>query len=1821
MIYKSKHISCICVVKVKFSGEDNGEDCLQQRVKKERLRNMTCLTSDTKSFDGQWYICHGCKRSIERGNVPSCNEKHHNFQVPDMPHEFKTEDMTLNKLESHLLKLIIPFIRVVHIPRSSEFKILGPMICVEADVKQTMDKLLPVEQDLIPVCLKRRPEYKGHFIEEVVSMTKIVQYFEYFKAYNPLFKDVEFSEEKLNRILSENLHRIAQQDERKTSQLDANVDHSEREIQNDTASGDGRDADDCNDDDGEVDLNKQNETSEEKETDDLSHDYSLPHYQTEVHDDTVIEPLTVTESRYHISDIIANAVVEQEQYQRTLKRRSKLIEKVEVAPTAASNFKYWESAKDLEEKAFPHLFPTGTGGYLSTHQKNGVGFANYVKQRILGKDCRYRDDGVYMAFLFMVKEQIEIKRSVCTFFRKSKVNRMTYDVNFLKSADKSEIERTDLGYRVFKNMRGTAPYFQQVKLKVMTMIRQLGAPTLFLTLSAAETHWTDLIKNLLQKERNCVVSDEDVQSLTKADVNKLISRNVTDVTMHFSNRMKIIYKALSKPGIFDDYYVSDHFYRIEFQQRGAPHIHSLLWLKDHEGNSPPTYNGSRESEDECVQFIDKVISGKLEGNDSDENVRFFQSHAHTFTCRKKCNKIVIKSTEGHGKYDGVKTGPELTMNSCRFKFPKFPVRKTCIIDAPDSYISDDIKKCWKNNYLKVRRFILRQTYTEPRSEPNQDFLNLTFDEFLDAVGMNEEEYMNALRVSVAANRSGCEVFLKRDCGDIFVNNFNPKILKVHHANMDLSFILNEYACVAYILGYLTKNESGLSRLLHQIEVESAKYGRSTDEKMKLFSRALDNSREVSRPEVVYRMLGLHFCSSTRTHAFVQTGHPNKRDGLVKAHLEELEENDDPFYNSIIDYYVHRPKDLENVTLAQFVRDYKIVYRSKAEKEADEHVNTAMTDDYTENENDTGTVRCLLNKKGKFRHNNKHTMVRYYLSKQSELEIKRSLLVLFVPFRNELKEIHEVPGFSVDDIYEKHKNTIETIRKQFEPNRQLLLNLEKAIDEYDADEAENNSDPDDDMICEDDQNENSETTSKKDLQHFINLADKKSNTEIDVAKRETICESIKQLNTEQRQIFDDVIERLASGNELTDDANPFYLYISGAAGTGKTFLMNVIREAAKFILMKSGDDPSKPSILVLSPTATAARLVGGQTIESGMKMSRPDDCESYEVFSSNATCAYEYQQVRAIFIDEISMVGSNKLHAIHTRCEQILGKMEKPFAAMSVVCTGDFLQLPPVKDKWIFANNSRPQRADATAPNKWKQNFRMYELTQKMRSLEDSSFSALCDRIGTNSLTEDDVSTLRGRIIACPNESDNDAFKSGKMAIIVKDNEKCSELNLKKLEALQGDEKLFRADDICTNVDHYDKSAVFDLPYTRTASLPFQLAVKLNAPVMLTVNVNKCDGLTNGVRGYVVDIDEKRNLIWVKFQSGIGMQSAEIGKHQYKYSGISGAVPIKKIKASFRLNPPNNSVRIQRCQYPLVLAYAITAHKCQGLTLSDVIIDFSDEKKRKTPTSAGIFYVAATRVKNLSSLYLNSFHRSMIVYSKVVASELERLRNHARYTFYKEPLASNMLNRGHNEEVRIVYLNINGLLLANHLDSLNHDKNLKAADIICIAESKLDETVASELVDLADFRQLMRLDFRHQSMGMIIYTRISSSHVTCEVQYTMNSDHKTQIIQMNINEEKKIAFMYLHPSTSDAGISNVMSCVRANEIIMGDLNIDSLQKSSRNRLELLCQRMNLIISHHGATHMNSQIDHVLVPITYAKESYYVQTYRNFYSDHCAVCLRL
>merc|ERR1711881_413945 len=113
-------------------------------------------------------------------------------------------EMSLSKLESHLLKLIIPFIRIAHIPGYGQYKVKGPMITVEADVTKTLnEKILPRQQELIPVALKRKLTYKGTVMEEMVSKNKVQAYFDYLKTSNPLFVDESLDMQRIDDWIEE----------------------------------------------------------------------------------------------------------------------------------------------------------------------------------------------------------------------------------------------------------------------------------------------------------------------------------------------------------------------------------------------------------------------------------------------------------------------------------------------------------------------------------------------------------------------------------------------------------------------------------------------------------------------------------------------------------------------------------------------------------------------------------------------------------------------------------------------------------------------------------------------------------------------------------------------------------------------------------------------------------------------------------------------------------------------------------------------------------------------------------------------------------------------------------------------------------------------------------------------------------------------------------------------------------------------------------------------------------------------------------------------------------------------------------------------------------------------------------------------------------------------------------------------------------------------------------------------------------------------------------------------------------------------------------
>ena len=118
---------------------------------------------------------------------------------------YDREFLKLNRLEAYILKLVIPFIRIAHCPKGPYLKLKGDLILITADLVHSLNKVLPVEQNLIPVSFKRKLVYSGSYIEEYVEKDKLMLYFNWFKSNNHLFEDVVLDSELIEQFENESL--------------------------------------------------------------------------------------------------------------------------------------------------------------------------------------------------------------------------------------------------------------------------------------------------------------------------------------------------------------------------------------------------------------------------------------------------------------------------------------------------------------------------------------------------------------------------------------------------------------------------------------------------------------------------------------------------------------------------------------------------------------------------------------------------------------------------------------------------------------------------------------------------------------------------------------------------------------------------------------------------------------------------------------------------------------------------------------------------------------------------------------------------------------------------------------------------------------------------------------------------------------------------------------------------------------------------------------------------------------------------------------------------------------------------------------------------------------------------------------------------------------------------------------------------------------------------------------------------------------------------------------------------------------------------------
>ena len=358
---------------------------------------------------------------------------------------------------------------------------------------------------------------------------------------------------------------------------------------------------------------------------------------------------------------------------------------------------------------------------------------------------------------------------------------------------------------------------------------------------------------------------------------------------------------------------------------------------------------------------------------------------------------------------------------------------------------------------------------------------------------------------------------------------------------------------------------------------------------------------------------------------------------------------------------------------------------------------------------------------------------------------------------------------------------------------------------------------------------------------------------------------------------------------------------------------------------------------------------------------------------------------------------------------------------------------------------------------------------------------------------------------CPNENDNNKYKHGKLAIVVTTNRERNIVNLEKLHRLLPNEETYEESCIDESINSKTGPKVPEnLPHTQTGQLETSLILKKNAPVMITSNHPqqryKNNGIVNGSRGYIDSIQfSKENpkeieIIWVRFnddQTGQLLRQDNQALLKHHKPNDPKAVPIRKQKKPFQ--PMGGNTSVVRTQFPLTLCYALTAHKCQGQTLEEVIVDFIEARR----IDAGSFYTAMSRVRRGQSLYLRDFKPEYIAANESVERQMKSMKISVPVTFKKFFLDFEIFEE-QNNEVKIGYININCLYHSKSDIFLNNDENLLLLDYLAIADTRLtDEHLSKDLQEkLSNWNILHRFDatdnMTMKHMGLLLLKSKRSS---------------------------------------------------------------------------------------------------------------------------------
>ena len=615
--------------------------------------------------------------------------------------------------------------------------------------------------------------------------------------------------------------------------------------------------------------------------------------------------------------------------------------------------------------------------------------------------------------------------------------------------------------------------------------------------------------------------------------------------------------------------------------------------------------------------------------------------------------------------------------------------------------------------------------------------------------------------------------------------------------------------------------------------------------------------------------------------------------------------------------------------------------------------------------------------------------------------------------------------------------------------------------------------------------------------------------------------------------------------------PVYHLITGSAGTGKSVLIRAVYQTLIKVFSKDPTlaNPDLITVLLAAPTGLAAFNIGGSTIHSALGITTNENRSAQMKPLSDelkSKYAIRLESLKFVIIDEVSMVGNKMLAKIDQRLKEITGNTNIHFGGVSILFLGDFNQLRPVKESYIFQMMKTDDLSILAGNTLWSI-FKLYRLTEIMRQKEDLHFAQALNNLSEFKLTPEDRVLFEDRIF-----SDNNTRLERSLVQIP---ENCIHLFTTNRDVDAHNQDVIRRskEEVIRSICNDDYSIkltlnqrgrintqISSLETNETQGMPSIVELKTGIRYMITVNIDVSDGLVNGVSGILKKMDLISNrtpvLLWFDFE-----------RQRFKQSDPT-LTPIERQSKHFFIKLDRQLISVRRIQFPVRPSEAITIHKSQGQTYDQVVIHMTSRM------SISFYYTALSRAKSSNGLYLIGNFDPPVTPAPgnmIVMEEMDRMARESPVNFKTQ------FTRPSN---RTMIFFQNYPYLQHHVEDLICDCKVREADILIMLETRSN----NQLID--GFKLLHQILYNnrvHQSrpFGIAVYGKphIQSRYLSETIEINAKNTGHIEILVFESLNARMIA-TYISPlfTTSITDIFTVLNKhidATIPTILIGDFNID------------------------------------------------------------------